>query len=231
LRPDESATGPPRLPFVLSVGVTGHRLDTLSVEAISALSGRVSSALKLISETALQIHKRGADLFADDAPRFDFVSPLADGADQMAAEAALGLGYRLHAILPFPRADYREDLIGEEAKARFDTLLARSESCLELPGERSDELEAYVMTGRATVAHADMLIAVWDGLKARGRGGTAEVVEMAVAGGVRPGRRYVRRRSDVRAASGPGPCRANARGTDASAPRQAGGTLCRALLR
>jgi hypothetical protein len=184
LRPDESATGPPRLPFVLSVGVTGHRLDTLSVEAISALSGRVSSALKLISETALQIHKRGAVLFADDAPRFDFVSPLADGADQMAAEAALGLGYRLHAILPFPRADYREDLIGEEAKARFDTLLARSESCLELPGERSDELEAYVMTGRATVAHADMLIAVWDGLKARGRGGTAEVVEMAVARGV-----------------------------------------------
>src|SRR6185369_6421848 len=183
-RPDESATGPPRLPFVLSVGVTGHRLDTLSVEAISALSGRVSSALKLISETALQIHKRGAVLFADDAPRFDFVSPLADGADQMAAEAALGLGYRLHAILPFPRADYREDLIGEEAKARFDTLLARSESCLELPGERLDELEAYVMTGRATVAHADMLIAVWDGLKARGRGGTAEVVEMAVARGV-----------------------------------------------
>jgi len=56
LRPDESATGPPRLPFVLSVGVTGHRLDTLSVEAISALSGRVSSALKLISQTALQIH-------------------------------------------------------------------------------------------------------------------------------------------------------------------------------
>ena len=32
------------------------------------------------------------------------------------------------------------------------------------------------MAGRATVAHCDVLIAVWDGLAARGRGGTAEVV-------------------------------------------------------
>jgi hypothetical protein len=184
LRPDQSAAGPPRLPFVLSVGVTGHRLDTLSPETIAALSKRIAAALKAISETALQIHKRGANLFSSDEPRFDFVSPLADGADQIAAEAALDLGYRLHAILPFPRAEYRGDLIGPEAQARFDTLLAKSESVLELPGERADELEAYVMTGRATVAHSDVLIAVWDGLKARGRGGTAEVVEMAVARGV-----------------------------------------------
>jgi hypothetical protein len=39
------------------------------------------------------------------------------------------------------------------------------------------------MAGRATVAHCDLLIAVWDGLKARGHGGTGEVVELAVARG------------------------------------------------
>ena len=40
------------------------------------------------------------------------------------------------------------------------------------------------MAGRATVAHCDILVAVWDGLKARGRGGTGEVVEFAISRGV-----------------------------------------------
>ena len=39
------------------------------------------------------------------------------------------------------------------------------------------------MTGRATVAHCDMLIAVWDGLPPRGRGGTGEVVQFALTRG------------------------------------------------
>ena len=55
---------------------------------------------------------------------------------------------------------------------------------LELPGEQGQEPEGYAMVGRATVAHCDILIAVWDGLKARGRGGTGEVVELAVLRGV-----------------------------------------------
>ena len=46
---------------------------------------------------------------------------------------------------------------------------------LELPGDSGRELDAYVMTGRATVAHCDILIAIWDGLPPRGRGGTGEV--------------------------------------------------------
>ena len=39
------------------------------------------------------------------------------------------------------------------------------------------------MTGRATVAHCDILIAVWDGLPPRGRGGTGEVVQLALTRG------------------------------------------------
>ena len=41
------------------------------------------------------------------------------------------------------------------------------------------------MTGRATVAHCDVLIAVWDGLPPRGRGGTGEVVQLALTRGTR----------------------------------------------
>jgi hypothetical protein len=39
------------------------------------------------------------------------------------------------------------------------------------------------MTGRATVAHCDVLIAIWDGLPPRGRGGTGEVVQLALTRG------------------------------------------------
>jgi hypothetical protein len=39
------------------------------------------------------------------------------------------------------------------------------------------------MAGRATVAHCDLLIAVWDGLPSRGRGGTAETVDVALVKG------------------------------------------------
>jgi hypothetical protein len=62
-------------------------------------------------------------------------------------------------------------------------LLARAGCVLELPGDEANDLNAYVMTGRATVAHCDLLIAVWDGLPPRGRGGTGEVVHLAITRG------------------------------------------------
>ena len=175
--------GPPRIPFVFSVGVTGHRSDALASEDVDALGARLSEALGLITDAANAVYANARLQFSDDAPRLQFVSPLADGADQIAAESALGLGYKLHGILPFGQADYRTDLVGEDALARFDQLITRCECVLELPGDRSSEFDAYVMTGRATVAHCDLLIAVWDGLKPRGRGGTGDVVELAIARG------------------------------------------------
>ncbi len=54
---------------------------------------------------------------------------------------------------------------------------------LELPGELDDQLKAFVMAGRGTIAHCDVLLALWDGLPPRGRGGTGEVVQIAIARG------------------------------------------------
>jgi hypothetical protein len=168
---------------VLSVGITGHRVDSLGPDVLKALPDRIGAALQMVTESSLAIHAAHRSLFSADAPRLDFISPLADGADQVAAAAALQLGYRLRAVLPFRADDYRLDMNDDAARGRFDDLLGRAEARLELPGDRADEPEAYEMAGRATIAHCDVLIAVWDGLKARGRGGTAEVVEMAIAHG------------------------------------------------
>ena len=171
------------MPFTLCVGVTGHRQDALPAESLPRLRAEIDAALQLLNRSAAAVRAVADDCFAPDATRLLFVSPLAPGSDQIAAEVALELGFSLHAVLPFALDDYRRDLIDAGAESRFDALIGKADSLLELPGTREREMDAYVMAGRATVAHCDMIIAVWDGLAARGRGGTAEVVQLAITRG------------------------------------------------
>jgi hypothetical protein len=175
--------GPPSVPFVLSVGVTGHRADVFPEGSLDALRSRIREVLLLVADAGKALLEREQDCFAPLPARMRFVSPIADGADQIAAEVALELGWELQAVLPFGREEYRASLANSGARERLDELLARATCVLELPGDKARELDAYVMTGRATVAHCDMLIAVWDGLPPRGRGGTGEVVQLAITRG------------------------------------------------
>jgi len=173
--------GAPAVPFCLNVGVTGHRLAALGDSV--ALRGRVHHVLLQLRDAAERLHVAKAELFAPVAQAPRLVCPLAEGADQLAADAALELGYDLHAILPFRRHDYHGDFAGADAIAAFERLLGRATRVLELPCERGEVPSAYALAGRATVAHCDVLVAVWDGLPARGAGGTAEVVEHALRRG------------------------------------------------
>ena len=147
------------------------------------LRQRIRDVLVQIEQSGKELLDAHHDCFADSRPRLQFVSPIADGADQIAAEAALELGWELQAILPFDRATYRASLANDRAREQMDSLISRATCLLELPGEPDHSLDAYVMTGRATVAHCDILIAVWDGLPPRGRGGTGEVVQLALTRG------------------------------------------------
>ena len=174
---------PPRLPFVLSVGVTGHRKEALPAEDCADIEQRIRAALTLLVDGAAAIHAQEAPFYTGEPPRLLFISPLADGTDQIAARVALDLGFELHVVLPFPSATYRRELADDDARAAFDQLMAKASCVLELPGEHERPVDAYVMTGRATIAHCDLLLAVWDGLPPRGRGGTGEVVELAVVNG------------------------------------------------
>jgi hypothetical protein len=180
---EASPAGPPRIPFVLSVGITGHRAEALAEGNLPRLRERLRDMLALVAETCSALHERNRDCFSSDRVILRFVSALADGADQIGAELALELGWELDAVLPFERGFYRTTLVDDAARGRFDALLKRAARVLELPGEPDDETEGYAMAGRATVAQSDLVVAVWDGEKARGRGGTAEVVELAIGHG------------------------------------------------
>nr|NUR37856.1 hypothetical protein [Sphingomonas sp.] len=182
-RLEVAAPGPPTVPFVLAVGVTGHRAEVLPDGCVPILRERVGEVFRQIEQAGRDLLEKERDSFALLPPQLRFVSPIADGADQIAADVALELGWELQAILPFERSAYRASLANHGARERFDALIKRATCVLELPGDPSHGLDAYVMTGRATVAHCDVLIAIWDGLPPRGRGGTGEVVQLALTRG------------------------------------------------
>ena len=169
----------PMLPFVLAVGITGDRQGALAPEAIGRLEEELKSIFSELRARAAALHSDNTEFFAGMPARLIVHSSLADGTDQIAAAIALGLGFELHAILPFERERFRANITDVSARERMDELLQKATSVLELPGGPDDALEPYEMAGLATVSHSDLLIAVWDGLPSRGAGGTADVVGFA----------------------------------------------------
>ncbi|MEO6433028.1 MAG: hypothetical protein ABIO29_03490 [Sphingomicrobium sp.] len=176
-------SGPPRLPFLVTVGVTGHRAEALETYDAPAIARRMRAILETVGETAQQVGASAGRFFRDTPPELRLLSPIADGADQIAAECALDLGWDLQVVLPFARVTYRASLSDGSARKRFDQLVERASAVLELTGDGSSRTEGYVMAGRATVAHCDLLLAVWDGEPARGPGGTGDVVQLALTRG------------------------------------------------
>jgi len=109
---------------------------------------------------------------------------LASGADQIAAKYARSSGYRVHAVLPFEPDEYRKDFAEGRELHRFERALAAADDIIALPGQRSDLEAAYVLVGESLVQQADVIVAIWDGQAARGPGGTAEVVGLALRNSV-----------------------------------------------
>lgn len=147
------------------IGVTGHR--GLPAAEAARIRASVRRALTAVA-----------------GPGTVLASPLAEGADRLAAEEALALGLALFAPLPFARAEYERDFAKPGSLAAFRALLARAGGVEELRGLRTDEGAAYEAVGRRVLALSDGLVAVWDGLPPRGRGGTAQVVAEARGAGV-----------------------------------------------
>lgn len=141
------------------VGVTGHR-------DLGDAEDEVASALRAALEACRRTH--GDQLVV--------LSAIAAGADSLFAEAAISLGIPLNVILPFE--GYKEDFADGDERERFERLLAAAEHARTLP-YAGRSTEAYASVGRWIVDHSDHLIAVWDGLPARGPGGTGDIVAYA----------------------------------------------------
>ncbi len=133
---------PPKPRLALTIGVTGHRLHRNPPPA-GAASGRIFDVKAV--EDALGRFFRAAvadfaavsgpmgDLFDRKAPTFTLISSLAEGADRLAARAALTEGFALDVVLPCPSKVYLGTFADDASRGEFDVLLASARSRLVLP--------------------------------------------------------------------------------------------------
>jgi hypothetical protein len=155
------------------VGVSGHRLNQLPEGSREAVSQRLAEALELVEAAC------GVGVL---------VSPLAEGADRFAAHAGLARGWPLQVLLPFSQQRYEQDFPEAHSVAEFRLLLAQAQSVEALDGEGrlaagEGEAAPYAALGGVLLTRIDFLLAVWTGAPKRGPGGTAEVIENALAAG------------------------------------------------
>lgn len=164
----------------VNVGITGHRASLLTAKLVEALEPIVEEVFRTLRDAASTIE---TDPDFPDLVELRLHTPLASGADQLAAKSAHAVGYQVSALLPFGPEEYRQDFEGPELDD-FDGALHAAHEVVALPGARSDPIEAYVHVGKALIDAADIMVAIWDGGEGNGPGGTAHVVELALASSV-----------------------------------------------
>jgi hypothetical protein len=168
-----------RPPPVLALGVTGHRRIKLhSVEA-RALEDSIKGLIEGI-RAGLATWAGDNSVFQPIAPVVRIVGMAAAGADLIGARAGFQAGAQLANILPFPLDDYLADFTDADAQVVFKEVVTSSQATLELPGTRDEGDRAYERANEAILDQSDLLLAIWDGSPARGRGGTADMIREAL---------------------------------------------------
>ena len=150
-----------QLPLFHVVGFSGHR------------------QLANPSGVAQIIHAALEALRQESTGEWVALSSVAVGGDQVFVEQARSLGLSWHAILPLPRTDFAADFATTDWTA-VEKMLGAAEHVRVITENGSRE-DAYLDCGMETVNGCDVLLALWDGQPARGKGGTADVVEYALA--------------------------------------------------
>lgn len=155
-----------RIPFRVRVAVSGHRDPACSDELLAAVGNQLESIRRQFPSS-------------DVTPvRFTVLSSLAEGADRLVVEETRTRfgedAVELHAVLPLPVDAYLEDFGEPESRTQFLELLHSAHEVTHIAPTR-DRDAAYEHAGRWVVDHSDVLIALWDGHQASGRGGTAEI--------------------------------------------------------
>jgi len=107
------------------------------------------------------------------------VTSLAVGADQLLAQLVIEQGGKICAVLPF--ADIERSFSPENLPAYRELASQATVEVLDTPGTDED---AYLAAGHRVVDLSDIVLAVWDGKAAKGKGGTADVVAYAIERGV-----------------------------------------------
>lgn len=181
----DAVAGADRLPLVLTVGFSGHRLIEDAAEA-----GRlIAEALAAIGAAFEALKGSHADAF-EGAPRLRLLIGAAPGTDRLAAAAwrAARLG-EVHLIYPFrepagPGA-YTDDPAKVDSETRVETPPAGEPwTGIDSASLGLDHELAHAEVGRWIVRHADLLVGWWNGAPPGGPGGAGDTVRRALERGL-----------------------------------------------
>ena len=151
----------------IRVAVAGHRLNQLPEEAIPRVKAAMAAALDSIQAAGREATHKGA--------KFVLMSALAEGADRIAADAALARGWSLVAPLPFSISRYEKDFADPASVAHFQALVKQADKVKPAPKNDANADAGYTAVGKAIAKGADIGVIVWNGEGAKGEGGTADV--------------------------------------------------------
>ncbi len=155
----------------LVIGVTGHRdlLDSEQEEIKQRIRGFFLQMRESFPDLPLMV-----------------MTPLAEGADRIAAEVAHELAIPIVVLLPMPRHLYESDFEGESL-SEFQTMRELGEE-IELPllpelteadvvHQGTGRDLQYAQLGAYLAAHSHVLLAIWDGKPSNAPGGTGHVIK------------------------------------------------------
>lgn len=162
-----ASTRPPVCPLVF--GITGHRdIPADDVPKLAeAINGFIQGYANQFPSTPLQL-----------------LTPLAEGADRIAAKVFLDAGHEILVILPFETEEYKNDFASDDSRAEFNRLLAQAAGSIVVEPDASvvealDGRDAcYFEAGRFVAVHSAIMIAAWDGEPAQSAAGTGAIVAL-----------------------------------------------------
>ncbi|RZD15274.1 MAG: hypothetical protein EVJ47_03110 [Candidatus Acidulodesulfobacterium ferriphilum] len=159
----------------LTVGITGHR--------------------DLVEEDIPLLKKRIKDVFDDLRKEYPntpllLITPLAEGADRLAAEVALEENIEYVSPLPLPINIYKNDF--PDTVSEFDHYISNAKDFFELPLGK-DKIESiskygkerdkrYQLVGAFIVRYSQVLVALWDGKHTSLTGGTSDIIRFQSEG-------------------------------------------------
>lgn len=118
----------------------------------------------------------------------DLYASIAEGTDTLCVETARELSMPVHVLLPLTQADFEKDFspsAWDRSRKQIELAATKPgrDSVRVLPGEMVRP-DCYFDQGIQILDAVDVLIAVWDGEKARGLGGTEQIVSQAMRTGI-----------------------------------------------
>lgn len=160
------------------IGSEPARSDTAFVFGVSGHRDPVPVDLPELRQRLREIFRRS--ISSRPNATFQLLTPLAEGADRIAAEEALLLGIKLVVPMPMMQEEYERDFTSADSLGAFRQLLKSADvqfvvTDTALTWEGDKRTQQYAAVGDYIARKSHVLILLWDGKENQKIGGTAWV--------------------------------------------------------